>query len=323
MKDTAATVETHAPDGFFGELAELAGLAAFRVDAERNLVAWSRGVAELTGYEPEDVLGLPCVVALRCPECMGGCDVFDRGHVRDIPLTLRRKDGSLLRVRKSGATVLDRRGGIGGAVEVLRPAEGGETQVGGMEQLLVALGREWLMADERLTITDLADSLAARIGRTAASLRGGDLVSLFGVELFGEDSPFRNAVAGSERREDWRATLQTATGPETVSVSAGRFEAGAGGRIFALIHPEIGAAIDDDDAPAEIRSAASVAKTAASLSGPNSGPAGEDLMPDEAAEADAIAEALEASRYRRKEAAERLGMSRTTLWRKMKQYRLG
>ena len=25
MKDTAATVETHAPDGFFGELAELAG----------------------------------------------------------------------------------------------------------------------------------------------------------------------------------------------------------------------------------------------------------------------------------------------------------
>jgi len=47
------------------------------------------------------------------------------------------------------------------------------------------------------------------------------------------------------------------------------------------------------------------------------------LTPIEAAEAVRIREALEEARFRRGEAARRLGMSRTTLWRKMKQYRLG
>jgi PAS domain S-box-containing protein len=46
------------------------------------------------------------------------------------------------------------------------------------------------------------------------------------------------------------------------------------------------------------------------------------LSPAEASEAHQILRALEASRYHRGEAAERLGVSRTTLWRKMKQYRL-
>ena len=49
---------------------------------------------------------------------------------------------------------------------------------------------------------------------------------------------------------------------------------------------------------------------------------GRGLSPSETSEAGRILEALEAARYHRGLAAERLGMSRTTLWRKMKQYRL-
>jgi len=44
--------------------------------------------------------------------------------------------------------------------------------------------------------------------------------------------------------------------------------------------------------------------------------------PVTASEVARIRRALEASRYRRSEAARRLGMSRTTLWRKMREYGL-
>ena len=47
-----------------------------------------------------------------------------------------------------------------------------------------------------------------------------------------------------------------------------------------------------------------------------------DLSPAEALEAEDILDALRRSRFRRAEAAEVLGVSRTTLWRKMKQYGL-
>ncbi|MBT8461620.1 MAG: sigma-54-dependent Fis family transcriptional regulator, partial [Gemmatimonadetes bacterium] len=49
---------------------------------------------------------------------------------------------------------------------------------------------------------------------------------------------------------------------------------------------------------------------------------GRGLSPSEISEAEKILAELEAARYHRGLAAERLGMSRTTLWRKMKEYRL-
>jgi len=47
-----------------------------------------------------------------------------------------------------------------------------------------------------------------------------------------------------------------------------------------------------------------------------------DLTPQEAAEASRIEDALKKAKYRREEAAALLGISRTTLWRKMKEYRM-
>ncbi len=48
-----------------------------------------------------------------------------------------------------------------------------------------------------------------------------------------------------------------------------------------------------------------------------------DLSVEEQAEARAILAAMQAEGFRKGKAAERLGMSRTTLWRKLKQYRIG
>jgi DNA-binding NtrC family response regulator len=47
-----------------------------------------------------------------------------------------------------------------------------------------------------------------------------------------------------------------------------------------------------------------------------------DLTPEEAQEVARIRSALQQAHYRRGEAAKILGMSRTTLWRKMKEFRL-
>jgi DNA-binding NtrC family response regulator len=52
------------------------------------------------------------------------------------------------------------------------------------------------------------------------------------------------------------------------------------------------------------------------------GAAGSGLTSAEADEIESIRKALHETKYNRGLAAERLGMSRTTLWRKMKQYRL-
>ncbi|MFN8580399.1 MAG: sigma 54-interacting transcriptional regulator [Gemmatimonadaceae bacterium] len=54
----------------------------------------------------------------------------------------------------------------------------------------------------------------------------------------------------------------------------------------------------------------------------NGNSAGPSLSAEEQAELIRIREALERARYRRDDAAREIGMSRTTLWRKMKQYRL-
>jgi DNA-binding NtrC family response regulator len=49
---------------------------------------------------------------------------------------------------------------------------------------------------------------------------------------------------------------------------------------------------------------------------------GPHLSPGEVEEVDRIRQALKRTQYRREEAASLLGMSRTTLWRKMKEYRM-
>ena len=219
----------------FDPLAELAGVAAFQVDGDRNLVGWSAGVAELTGYGADEVLGMPCVVALRCPECMTGCGVFEHGQVHQIPLKLRRKDGEPVHVRKSGRTLTDAEGRIVGAVEILRAVTADERTTGPMDQLLGALGRDWLLADADCRVTDASETIEVA--------RGVPLADLLGVELFGPQSPFRAAIDAGERREGWHAVLQRGGAPaEAVSISASRVpgpKPGTSG-IFVLIRPDVG-----------------------------------------------------------------------------------
>ena len=105
-------------------LADLAHVPYFRVDADRVLVEVSPAMERVTGFAPEEVLGHSCLTLHRCEECLKGCGVFEHGSVNDKDLELYRKDGSTVRVRKSGRVFRDAAGRITGAIEVVVNDEG-------------------------------------------------------------------------------------------------------------------------------------------------------------------------------------------------------
>ncbi|UCC24304.1 MAG: PAS domain S-box protein [Gemmatimonadales bacterium] len=102
-------------------LGDLADLAWFQVDRERNVVAMSQGMEALTGIRREEALGRPCIYLSRCHECLRHCGVFEEGRVKDHALTLYSSRGSEIPVAKSGQVLRGADGEIVGALEVVRP----------------------------------------------------------------------------------------------------------------------------------------------------------------------------------------------------------
>jgi len=229
-------------------LADLADLAYFQVDADRNVVAMSPALERITGFRAEDVLGRSCLTVIRCNECLRGCGVFKHGLVRNVPITLYREDGTEVHVLKSGRVFRDDEGNITGAIEVVRPVE---TDAGNqtadrfeLDMLLRGLGREYLLADDDLRIVGHSLSLPALVGRPPEAVEGLQLSDLLGADLFGPDSPLRAAIVGGERREGLRGLLHGADGSQQpVSLSIGPVDAsdecaGIEGSIVVMIRPE-------------------------------------------------------------------------------------
>ncbi len=208
------------------DLADIADLAYFEVDADRNLVAVSPALERLTGFSAEEVLGRSCLTVNRCQECLKDCGVFRHGDVRDIPLKLFRADGTEIEVVKSGKVFRNDAGEITGAIEVVRPLSGAELGKPRrpilLDALLRGLGRTFVVADGDLRIVSHSEALPATIGVADDALLGMSLRDLLGDELFGPDSSFRTSVLANERREGWRAYLTSDAGEQIpVSVSIG------------------------------------------------------------------------------------------------------
>ena len=230
------------------DLADIADLAYFEVDAERNLVAMSPALERLTGFSAEEVLGRSCLMVNRCLECLTDCGVFRHGDVREIPLKLYRADGTEVEVIKSGKVFRNEAGEITGAIEVVRPMSGQDLgrpkrQVL-LDALLGGLGRAFVVTDGDFRIVSHSEALPASIGIEPHALLGASLQDLLGAELFGPDSSFRAAVVAGERREGWRAFLMTADGAQIpVSVSIGPIDepdacGGLDGRYSVMIRLE-------------------------------------------------------------------------------------
>jgi PAS domain S-box-containing protein len=242
--------------GPLSQLAELAGVGFFEVDADRNVVAVSPELEQITGFTAEEVVGRSCLTLIRCPSCLKGCSVFEHGRVRDGRVVLYRKDGAEVQVFKSGTVRRDGAGRVIGALETVRPVHAGDCcsmGAGEFDALLGALGRFFVVADGHFRVVAHSPALPAFLGWPPERLTALPLEALLGDALFGVDGALRRAVQAGERREGWRAELPGATGALPVSVSVaplpddhtcGRPEA----RVVLMIRPDAAA----DGEPREV-----------------------------------------------------------------------
>jgi PAS domain S-box-containing protein len=234
--------------GGLSTLVDLAELAYFEVDADRNVVAMSPALEQLTGFKAKDVLGSSCLEVVRCSECLRGCGVFKHGEVRDARLTIYRADGSEFEILKSGRVFRDEDGNITGAIEVIRPADETAHKTRRpppeLDILLNGLGREYIVADDDFKVVGHSAGLPALVSMGADELVGERLERLLGEDMFGETSSVRAAVLAGERREGWWAFLHTASGEQIpVSLSIGPIDptdacTRLNGRVVVMIRPE-------------------------------------------------------------------------------------
>jgi PAS domain S-box-containing protein len=235
-------------DGRLEHLSDLAGLAWFEVDADRNIVAMSPALEDLTGFKSEDVLGRSCLTAIRCNECLKGCGVFRHGTVRRAQLSIYRSDGTELEVHKSGQVLKDEAGNITGAVEIVERLGTQSAPTGGsspeLSSLLSGLGREFVTADAEMRVLAFSTALPSLLGLGPEDLVGRPLTSLFSGELFAEEGTVAGAILSGERREGWRGSLLGAGGQEIpVSLSIGPVDpsdtcGGLNARVVVMIRPE-------------------------------------------------------------------------------------
>lgn len=151
-----------------------------------------------------------------------------------------------------------------------------------------ALGRAFLCLDGELRVLHSSFVLDELLGPGAASQAQGCLAEeLLGADLFGPGAPLRQALLAGERREGVRAVLRGhAESPSRlVSVTA------------APIHP-----------PEEACDSSAAFMVVLGLA-----------EEDHWSETQRLQAALEEHRWRRSETARALGVSRTTLWRMMRE----
>ncbi len=231
-------------------LAEMADLAYFEVDADRNVVAMSPAMERLTGFKTEDVLGRSCLTVNRCSECLKGCAVFNQGAVHGASIKLFTADGGEVEVLKSGRVFRDEDGNITGALEVVIPVEGlglpprRSGPPPEVDMLMRGLGRLFIVVDDDFKIVAHGSALLDLTGTSSERLLGAPVSEMLGEELFGEDATFRASVMEGHRREGWHARLQHEDGTTSpVSITVGELDASdscgdMGGRFVVMIRPE-------------------------------------------------------------------------------------
>ncbi|MGD2120528.1 MAG: sigma 54-interacting transcriptional regulator [Gemmatimonadota bacterium] len=230
-------------------LADVAGLAYFQVDENRDIVSVSPALERITGFKAEEVVGRSCLTMIRCKECLRGCGVFKEKDVKDVPLTLYRADGSTVDVLKSGRAFVegDR---VTGALETVRLASEARRPAAGpppeLDTLLEALGRYFIIADGEMRVVGFSSALPGLVGLDPEALFSRPVSDILDGGLFEEDSEFRRAVLEGQRREGWRATIRGVDEEtHTVSISVGPISesthcGAAGARLSIMVRTEEG-----------------------------------------------------------------------------------
>jgi len=93
--------------------------AVFTVDNESVITSFNDKAAEITGYEPSEIIGKKCTVFSRDP-CVSRCGLFSADVLKPImrgECTIRRKDGEIRTLSKNVDVIRDVGGDIIGGVE--------------------------------------------------------------------------------------------------------------------------------------------------------------------------------------------------------------
>jgi len=146
-----------------------------------------------------------------------------------------------------------------------------------------ALHRILICLDEEFRIVYVSPALAGLIGENAASLTGEPIQRLFGQDLFRRGGALRTGLENGALLENWSASIRAAGGDtRVVSCTAAPFSVEPGIGYVIVMQPVETAALATSDA-------------------------------------EVIRQALEQNRWQRDATAKALGISRTTLWRKMRE----
>jgi len=203
---------------------QLTGGVYFAVDAEQNVIAFSQGMEALTGRKREEVLGRHCLNAFRCPNCLKGCRLFERGSIDSSEMEFFRSDGSSVEVFKSGRLIQDPELGTYGIEWVRLSRESKNARSASptqrFDRLLESLNRSFIALDEKFQILQLSRKLPQLLGYPLQELLGLPISQLLGERLLGAESELRTSLLAGERREGLRALLPLKKGTETVSLSA-------------------------------------------------------------------------------------------------------
>ncbi|MEE4297886.1 MAG: diguanylate cyclase, partial [Pseudomonadales bacterium] len=115
------------------------------VDADRRIVAWSRGAERIAGYRSDEVLGACCheniLVHVDCDGhclCRSQCPMqatMDDEREREAEAFLRHRDGHRVPVRLRTLPLNDERGAPYGAIQVFRELSEGMSALGRLKEL--------------------------------------------------------------------------------------------------------------------------------------------------------------------------------------------
>jgi transcriptional regulator with PAS, ATPase and Fis domain len=93
--------------------------------------------------------------------------------------------------------------------------------LGAVSNVFASLGRYLLCLDDGFRVVHASPQMRELLGgETFGPLEGRPVADLLGKELFGTGAPLREALTAGERREGWRALLQTTHGIRPLSLTA-------------------------------------------------------------------------------------------------------
>jgi PAS domain S-box-containing protein len=92
----------------------------FIVDENKEIIFYNKKAEEVTGFSAEEVIGKPCLVGIRCVNCLRECSLFKEGQLKFRNLEFVTKSGGIIKVVKNAEVFKDADGNVIGGVEIFR-----------------------------------------------------------------------------------------------------------------------------------------------------------------------------------------------------------